>query len=132
MRPQSITLVAIWYWIRGAIWAFFGLGIFLFAKVIGGLLESMPDWVSTVWHTLGIGFAAVLILLAILDFAIGGGLLSLKKWAANLAIGLSAIHVLLGLGSVFGHMHLLAMIPFSLNVATVIYLLLPGIRARFR
>ena len=132
MRPLGVSLVAAWYWIRGAGWAFLGLGIFVFAKLVGGLLASMPSWLSAVWHSLGVGFAAVMILLALLDFAVGGGLLGLKAWAANIAIGLCSLHLLLAAGSIFGHLHPLAAIGIAINAASVVYLLLPAVRTRFQ
>lgn len=133
MRPMGVTLIAIWYWIRGAAWALCGLGTFLFAKILGSFMDSMPGWMTGLWHTLGFAFAFVLFALAVLDFAIGGGLMGMKKWAANLAIALSGFHALIGVGSVFSHpLHIFGIVPFAINVAVVVFLLLPAVRASFR
>ena len=82
---------------------------------------------------MGIGFALLLIAFALLDFAVGSGLLALKRWAMNLAIALSAVHLLLGVGSLFGHpLGVFSVLSALVYGATVVYLLLPPVRALFR
>ena len=121
------------YWLRGIVWVFLGFGIFLFAKVIANFLASFPPWITSAWYVVGVGFATVLIALGILDFVVGSGLLALKTWALKLAILLSAIHLLIGIGTLVGHpLQPVAVLSTVINFVVVVYLLLPQVRALFR
>ena len=57
MRPLGVTLVSALYWIRGIVWAFLGCGLLLFAKVIGGMMTSLPPWLVALALLAGAGVA---------------------------------------------------------------------------
>jgi hypothetical protein len=133
-RPTGITVIAIVYFVLGflsLLWSGFvfglgGLGT-LFASLFGA--EAMAAATTAgAWS----GFLGILA--AIVQFAVGIGLLKMKKWAWILALAGVAVTVIQGIVGMFsgGPFALMCgLLGLLLPVAILIYLLTNRIREAF-
>lgn len=132
MRPTGVTLSAYFQFFRGAVVALFAGGVFFVGGMASRLASlategnSLQRFLGGLGHFIGVAlliYAAVLILSGI-------GLLLQQNWARLLTIVFSALGVLVLLPRA------LALHPFStlfalLNLAVLIYLLLPATASSF-
>ena len=132
MRPFGVTLCAWFQFVRAALVASLALGVFF----VGGMasrLASLAAEGNTIQSFLS-GFGrflsmALLIYAAIL-LTLGFGLLFSQGWARTLTIIFAAMGFLILLPRVFHH-HPFSILFALLNLAVLIYLLLPDTRAYF-
>jgi hypothetical protein len=133
-RPTGITIIAIVYFVLGCLsllWSalVFGLGGLgaLFAGVFGA--EAMAAA-----STAGAWSGFVGILAAIVQFAVGIGLLKMKRWAWFLAVIGVALNVIQGIAGMFSggpFAFMCGILGLLLPVAVLIYLLTNRVRQVF-
>jgi predicted membrane protein DUF2127 len=132
MRPLGVTLSACFEFLRAALLLLIALGI-LFVGGMASRLASLGEEGSTPQRFLsGLGhFLAVAFLLyALLVAILGVGLLMGQNWARILTIVFSAFGALTSLPRLLHH-HPLSVLSVALNLAVLIYLLMPEARAYF-
>jgi hypothetical protein len=132
MRPTGVTLSALFQFFRGAMVALFAAGIFL----VGGLasrlaaLAAEGNTIQRVLGGLGHFLGVALLIYAAVQIICGIGLLLLQNWARILTIVFSALGILFLLPRAL-HLRPFSALFTILNVAVLIYLLLPETRAYF-
>lgn len=141
-RPTGVTLISVLCFIFGAIYALAGVGM-----VAGG--GMIATWMSQQGQSMGpasgmiagLGAAVGIFFLAfaVVDIAIGVGLLKLKEWARITSIVLAGIGAALGaLGLLGGLVHfvlfatIIRLCVLAVEVWIVIYLLKPEVKAAFQ
>lgn len=133
-RPTGISIIAVAYIVLGILsllWSLVVFGVGGVGALFGGLLgaEGVAALGTTsAWS----GFVGVFA--ALVQFAIGFGLLAMKKWAWILAlvgVGLTVIEGVLGIfgGGVFAFM--CGVFGLIIPVAILIYLLTNNVRDAF-
>ena len=132
MRPLGVTLIAVWFWLRSVIGILLGLGIALAGGLAGRAMQAMsagtamPAFLSGLGAFLGIAVAGVSVLTAIA----GLGVWLMKGWGRILAIALAGLSLLFSIRSLF-HPHPLGLIRPVVDVAIIVYLLMPDVQAKF-
>jgi len=108
-RPLGVTLIAILQFLQS---------IVLLASGAAGLL------VGSIFPLLA-AIGIVVIVIGLIGFYIGLGLLNLRSWAWTWAVLLNILGLIVSLGSS-------GWVSVLLSIVIVIYLLQPDIKARFR
>ncbi len=133
-RPTGITLIAIVYLILGVLsllWSSLVFGIGGLGALIGGLFGGAPAVVAGVSGA----WAGLLgVVTAIVQIAVGIGLLRLRRWAWYLALVAVVLTVIQGVVGVFGgglFAFVCGCFGLLLPLAILVYLLRPGVRQAF-
>jgi Predicted membrane protein (DUF2127) len=132
MRPLGVTLSACFEFLRAALLLLIALGV-LFVGGLASRFASLGEEGDTAQRFLsGLGhFLAVAFLLYALIVAILGiGLLVGQNWARILTILFSAFGALTSLPRLLHH-HPLSLLSAALNLAVLIYLLMPEAHGYF-
>jgi uncharacterized membrane protein (DUF2068 family) len=132
MRPPGVALIAVWFWLRGALGILLGLGIAVAGGLAGRAMHALsagtafPGFLAGLGAFLGIAVAGLSVLTAIA----GLGVFLLKGWGRILAIALAALSLLFSISALF-HPHPLSLIRPIIDIAIIGYLMLPEIQAKF-
>jgi hypothetical protein len=133
-RPTGITILAILYIvlaILSLLWSGLVFGVGGLSTAFGGLLgaENMAAFgTSSAWS----GFLGIIV--AIVQFVVAIGLLSMKKWAWILALIAVALTVVQGIVGIFGggpFAFMCGILGLLIPLGLLIYLLRPSIRQAF-
>jgi hypothetical protein len=132
MRPLSVTLIALWFWLRSALEILLGLG-FAVAGGLAGKLASvassgtaLPKFLLGLGAFLGIAVAGA----ALLTAAAGVGVWFMKGWGRILALAIAALSLLLSFRVLF-HPHPLSLIGPVIDAAIIAYLMVPEVQSKF-
>jgi uncharacterized membrane protein (DUF2068 family) len=132
MRPPGVTLIAVWFWLRGALGILLGLSIAVAGGLAGRAMHALsagtalPGFLAGLGAFLGIAVAGLSVLSAIA----GLGVFLMKGWGRILAIALAALSLLFSI-SVLLHPHPLSFIRPIIDIAIIGYLMLPEVQAQF-
>jgi predicted membrane protein DUF2127 len=132
MRPLGVTLAAYFQFVRAALFAILALGVLFVGGMASRLVSlasegnSLQKILSSFGHFLSMAFLIYALIMVIL----GVGLLMSQKWARFLTILFSALGVLTLLPRIM-HFHPLSILFAALNLAVLLYLLLPQTRTYF-
>lgn len=132
MRPVGVTLSAYFQFVRAVLLAVWGIGIMFVSGLASRFVSLAAEGSAAQRFLAGFGhflFVAFL-LYALITAILGVGLLLLQNWARLLTIVLSALGVLTLLPRLIHH-HPISSLFALLNLAVLIYLLLPQTRAHF-
>jgi Predicted membrane protein (DUF2127) len=133
MRPTGVTLSAVFQLFRGALVALFALGIFFVGGMASRLASlaaegnTLQRFIAGFGHFVGVA----LLIYAAVQIVSGIGLLLLHNWARLLTIVLSALGILTLLPRTVHHRPVSTLFTL-LNLAVLIYLLLPSTQAHFQ
>jgi len=133
MRPIGLTLIAILDWLRASLFALGGLALIgvghLSARLVSAVAtDSMFEkLISFLGKSLGI----VALLIAAIFLAAGLGLWLLKGWGRTLTLALVGICLFFGVIGLLRHPGTFHIVRVVVDVAVVIYLLLPEVRRFF-
>ena len=133
-RPTGITVIAIAYFVLGLlslVWSGLVFGIGGLGALFGGLLGVGNVAAAS---TAGAWSGFLGILAAIVQFAVGIGLLKMQKWAWILALVGVAVTVIQGIVGMVGggpFAFMCGLLGLVLPVAILIYLLTPHVRQVF-
>jgi uncharacterized membrane protein (DUF2068 family) len=133
MRPLGVTLSAYFEFFRAALLAALGLGVLL----VGGLasrlaaLAAEGNSMQRILSGFGHFISAILLIYAGILVIAGIGLLMSQGWARALAIVFSALGFLTLLPRMIHH-HPFSIFFALLNLAVLIYMLLPQTRDYFQ
>jgi len=134
MRPLGVSLIAIFSWIRAALYATVGLVILGIGHLSTHLMSRMANesmlttWITRLGRALGVGA----LLIALIYVLVGLGLWGLKNWARVLAIAFVALSFFFGL---IGLLHFPTpwhIVRAGIQIAIVVYLMLPDVKRIFR
>jgi uncharacterized membrane protein (DUF2068 family) len=132
MRPLGVTLVGFYQILRGIFWLLIGLSILLFTR-LAAKLAALAAEASTTGHFFG-GFgrlaSLVIIVFAALHLIAGYGILGMHNWGRLLTLFLSALGLVL-LVPVLLIVHGIPLALGIINVAVIIYLVLPAVKHAF-
>lgn len=133
MRPTGVTLSALFQLFRGAFVALFALGIFFVGGMASRLAAVAAEGNMLQRFIAGFGHfvASALLLYAAVQILSGIGLLLLQNWARILTIVFSVLGILILLPRTLHH-RLVSMLFTLVNLAILIYLLLPGTQTHFQ
>ncbi len=132
MRPLGVTLSAYFQFFRSALLAIFALGTLFVGGMASRLAavaaegNAVQRLLSSFGHFLAMAFLICAVVMAVL----GIGLLMGQNWARSLTVIFSGLGVLLLLPRTI-HLHPISTLFAALNLAVLIYLLLPPARAYF-
>jgi uncharacterized membrane protein (DUF2068 family) len=130
MRPPGVTLIAVGFWLRGALGILLGLGIAVAGGLAGRAMHALsagtalPGFLAGLGALLGIAIAGHSVLTGIA----GLGVFLMKGWGRILAIALAALSLLLSIRTLF---HPLSLILPIIDIAIIGYLMLPEVQAKF-
>lgn len=133
MQTGGIKLIALLHWLRALIYVAGGLAILgvghLGTRMISAIANDTPlnRMASGVANTLGVGALVI----ALIWFALGIGVWSLKNWARVVTLvlsGISALYQLTVVASFHTSWHAFRLM---IDVAIVIYLMLPDVKRAF-
>ena len=133
-RPTGITVLAIVYFILGflsLLWSGFVFGLGGLGTLFAGLFGAEAMAAAS---TAGAWSGFLGILAAIVQFAVGIGLLKMKKWAWILALIGVALTVIQGIAGMFSggpFAIMCGLLGLLLPVAILIYLLTSKVREAF-
>jgi hypothetical protein len=132
MRPLGVTLSAYFEFVRGALLALLALG----ALFVGGIasrfvgLAAEGNSLERLLSGLGHFISAALLIYAAITFILGIGLLMGQNWARILTIVFSVLGFLTMLPRLLHH-HPISSLFAILNLAVLIYMLLPQTKDYF-
>ncbi|HYL61513.1 MAG TPA: hypothetical protein VE077_02750 [Candidatus Methylomirabilis sp.] len=136
-RPTGVTIIAVLYFLGAACLVLVGLLSFVGGSLLSGMARSGGPG-SAIFAMGGAVIGVVCLLFAVLEFAIGFGLIKLQNWARVTAIVLTAIGILFGLlGLLNVAMHLaifsllFQLIILAIYVWILVYLLKPHVKQAF-
>jgi hypothetical protein len=133
MRPIGVSAIAVLTWIRASLYALGGLALIgvghLSAKLVSTVANDsfFEALVSRLGKTLGIG----VLMIALVYVVVGLGLWALKNWARVLTLILVTIWLLFGLLGLLRHPTAWHMIRMLVDVAILVYLMLPDVKRLF-
>jgi len=133
MRPVGVTLSAYFQFVRAALMAALALGVLL----VGGLASKLAamaaegNSIERILSGFGHFISAVLLVYAGIILILGIGLLMGLHWARALTIVFSALGFLTLLPRMIHH-HPFSILFALLNLAVMIYMLLPQTRDYFQ
>ena len=132
MRPLGVTLAAYFQFIRALVVALFALGVYFVSGMASRVaaLAAEGNTLQRVLHGFGHFIGAAMLIYALILVVLGAGLLLRQSWARFLTVVFSVLSLLLWLPRIL-HLHPLALLFTLLNVAIIIYLLLPQTRSWF-
>ena len=136
-RPTGVTIIAVLYFLGAACLVLLGI-----LSIVGGsLLSGLPHGggpASALFAMGGVVIGAILLVLGVLDLAIGIGFIKLQNWARVIAIILTGIGVLfglLGLVTVLAHFMMFALvfrlIVLAIEIWILVYLFKPHVKQAF-
>jgi hypothetical protein len=132
MRPLGVTLSAYFQFVRSVLLAIFALAILF----VGGMASRLAavaaegNAVQRILSGFGHFLAMAFLICALITAVLGIGLLLGQNWARSLTVVFSGLGALLLLPRTI-HLHPLSILFAALNLAVLIYLLLPSTRAYF-
>lgn len=132
MRPVGVTLSAYFQFVRAALLALWAMAIMFIGGMVSHLAALATEGNAVQRFLAGFGrflFAALLIY-ALIMVILGIGLLVKQNWARTLTIVLSGLGILTLLPRL-SHHHPMSVLFAILNLAVLVYLLLPETRAYF-
>jgi uncharacterized membrane protein (DUF2068 family) len=132
LRPLGVTLIG-WYQIlRGALAVLFAAGLMTASGLAAKLasLASEGNLVERLLSGFGHSVGIFILVIAALHLAAGFGVLGLKNWGRWLTLIFSALGCLIGLRAL-AHPHPMALILAVINLASLVYLLMPEVRRIF-
>ncbi len=132
MRPVGVTLSAYFQFVRAALLVLWAMAIMFVSGMVSRLAALATEGNAVQRFLAGFGrflFAALLIY-ALIMAVLGFGLLLAQNWARTLTIVFSGLGILTLLPRLIHH-HPLSVLFAILNLAVLIYLLLPETRAYF-
>lgn len=130
MRPLPVTLIGFYQILRGLISGLFGLSILAFAGLAAKLASLAAEGNAMQRFLSGSGHIAGLIVLvvAVLHFAAGYGILQMKNWGRLLTLLFSAV----GLVILLPFLHAALPLIFAvINAVIIFYLVLPPTKRAF-
>jgi hypothetical protein len=133
MRPLGVTVIAILTWLRASLYALGGLILIVVGHLSARLVATVASdsffesLLSRVGKTLGFGALIV----ALVYIVVGFGLWQLKNWARALTLILVIIWLLFGLVGLLRHPTAWHMIRVLVDVAILVYLMLPDVKRLF-
>jgi uncharacterized membrane protein (DUF2068 family) len=133
MRPLGVCLIAIFTWIRAALYATVGLVILGIGHLSTHLMTRMANesmlttWVTRLGKVLGVGA----LLIALIYVAVGLGLWALKNWARVLAIVFVTLAFFFGLIGLLRFPTPWHIVRAGIQIAIVVYLMLPDVKRIF-
>jgi hypothetical protein len=132
MRPTGVTLSAYFQFIRGALVALFATGVFFLGGMAARLasLAAEGNSMQRLLGGLGHFIAIALLICAAVQIICGIGLLMVQNWARILTLIFSALGILFLLPRAI-HLRPFSTLFAILNLAVVVYLLLPETKSYF-
>ena len=133
MRPTGITLSSYFQFFRGVLVALVGFGAMFLGNISSRVASlasegnALERFLGGLGHLLGIA----LLIYAVIQIATGLGLLLRQSWARLLTLVFSALGIVVLLPRTI-HLRPVATIYSLLNLAVIIYLLLPQTQAYFQ
>lgn len=133
-RPTGITVIGVLYIILAALsllWSGLVLGVGGLSSLLGGLfgVQGIATYgISTTW----IGIAGITI--AIVQFVIALGLLTMRRWAWILAlvgVGLTVVEGIVGMLGGGPLAVTCGMLGLAIPLGILVYLLRPGVKQAF-
>jgi|HubBroStandDraft_6_1064221.scaffolds.fasta_scaffold408006_1 uncharacterized membrane protein (DUF2068 family) len=133
MRPLGVSLIAVVTWFLGALWALAALSVIGFSHLGARLLSSMSEGhaLDRITAHMGTVVGVLLLLVAAVYVVVGIGLWNLKSWARMLTIFFVALGLLFGLRGVIEYHHVFRMFRMVVDVAIIVYLLMPDVKKVF-
>jgi uncharacterized membrane protein (DUF2068 family) len=133
MRPLGVTLAAIYQMVRGLFQLLFALGVMLFTGLTAKLasLAAEGNAISRFLAAFGKYLGIVLIIFAVVNVILGLGLWLMQGWARMLTVVFTAIS-LAALLPFLIHPRPVALLFGLLNVAVILYLMMPGTKRLFQ
>jgi uncharacterized membrane protein len=133
MRPIGVTAIAILSWLRASLYTLVGLMLIgvahLSARLVSAIASDsfLQTLLSRVGKTLGVGALVI----ALLYIIVGFGLWQLKAWARSVTVVLVSLGLFFGLFGLFRHPTPWHMFRVLVDVAILVYLMLPNVRRLF-
>jgi uncharacterized membrane protein (DUF2068 family) len=133
MRPLGVSLIAALTWFLGALWALAALSVIGFSHLGARLLSSMSEGhaLDRIAAHMGTVVGVLLLLAAAVYVVVGIGLWNLKSWARMLTIFFVALGLLFGLRGLIEYHHVFRMFRIAVDVAIIVYLLMPDVKKVF-
>lgn len=130
MRPLGVTLSAYFQFLRAFLVALFALGVYFVSGMASRVaaLATEGNVLQRVLYGFGHFIGMAMLIYALILVLLGAGLLFRQGWARFLTVIFSALSLLLFLPRAL-HLRPFALLFSLLNLAVIIYLLLP--QARF-
>jgi len=130
MRPLGVTLIAVWFWLGGALGILLGLGIAVAGGLAGRAMHALSPGAALPSFLAGLGafLGAAIAGLSVLTLIAGLGVFLMKGWGRILAIVLAALSLLFSIRGLF---HPLSLIRPIIDIAIIGYLMLPEVQAKF-
>ena len=132
MRPLGVTLIAVWFWLRCALWVFLSLGIALAGGLAGRMVTALSAGAGMQHFLSGLGtlLSVIVGVVAVLNAVAGLGVWLMKGWGRILAIALAALSLVSAVRALL-HPHPLGLIRPVVDVAIIVYLIVPDVQAKF-
>lgn len=132
MRPLGATLIAVWFWFRSLLWILLSLGLTLAGGLASRMMNAMSAGAGMQHFLSGMGtLLAVLVgIVAVLNALAGLGVWLMKGWGRILAIVLAALSLVSAVRALL-HPHPLGLIRPVVDVAIIVYLMVPDVSAKF-
>jgi hypothetical protein len=133
MRPLGVCVIAVFTWIRAALYATVGLVILGIGHLSTHLMSRMANesmlttWITRFGKALGVGA----LLIALIYVVVGLGLWSLKNWARVLAIVFVTLAFFFGLVGLLRFPTPWHIVRAGIQIAIVVYLMLPDVKRIF-
>ena len=133
IRPLGVTLIAIYQFLRGGLGVLFALLVWLASGLASKLasLATEGNVVERLFAGAGRFFEVALLVYALIHIVLGFGLLSQQNWARLLTIVFAAISLLTLLPRLI-HPSPMALLVGVINIACIVYLLMPGAKRAFQ
>lgn len=133
MRPLGVTLVAIYQLARGLFQLLFALGVVMFTGLTAKLasLAAEGNALSRFLAATGKYLGLVVVVFAVFNLILAAGLWFMQNWARMLTVLFTAISLAALLPFLF-HPRPFAWLFAILNLAAILYLMLPGTKRLFQ
>jgi hypothetical protein len=136
-RPTGVTIIAVLYFLGAACLVLLGILSIVGGSLLSGLAHGGGP-ASALFAMGGVVIGAILLVLAVLDLAVGIGFIKLQNWARVVAIILTGIGVLfglLGLVTMLAHFMMFVLvfrlIVLAIEIWILVYLFKPHVKQAF-
>jgi uncharacterized membrane protein (DUF2068 family) len=132
MRPLGVTLIAAWRFLWGGLWLLLGLLVIVAGGVASKFLSMATSGTGLERLVTGLGVLVGLLIIcySLIGLAAAWGVWSLKHWGRVLCIALSALFLLVSFPVIF-HPHPFRLVLVLIDAATIVYLLMGDVKAKF-
>ncbi|MGB8474676.1 MAG: hypothetical protein WCE61_11390 [Candidatus Acidiferrum sp.] len=136
-RPTGVTILAVLYFLGAVCVVLLGILSIVGGSLLSGLAHAGGP-ASALFAMGGVVIGAILLVLGVLDLAIGIGFIKLQNWARVVAIILTGIAVLfglLGLVTLLAHFMMITLvfrlIILAIEIWILVYLFKPHVKQAF-